>query len=74
MEDDKFIQFQQQMDLTIPKISKAGGGKFKLIPNADYPLQELWGYILHYTDIHKTDYTIWLCLDNVNQFIKVLVK
>ena len=74
MEDDKFIQFQQQMDLTIPKVSEAGGGKFKLMPNAVYSLEELWECALRYQSIHKTDYIILLCLDNVNQFIKVLVK
>lgn len=74
MEDDKFVQFQQQMDLTIPRISEMGGGKFKLMPNAVYSLEELWEYALHYIDIQKTDYTIWLCLDIVNQIIKVLVK
>lgn len=74
MEDDKSIQFQAQMNLTIPKVSEAGGGKFKLVPNTVYSLEELWEYISRYKDIHKNDYTIWLCLDNVNQFIKVLVK
>lgn len=74
MEDDKFIQFQQQMNLTIPRVSEAGGGKFKLVPNAVYSLEELWECALRYQSIYKTDYIIWLCLDNVNQFVKVLVK
>lgn len=74
MESDKFIQFQAQMNLTIPRISEAGGGKFKLMPNTVYSLEELWEYALHYQDIHRADYTIWLCLDSVNKYIKVLVK
>ena len=56
------------------RVSEAGGGKFKLMPNAVYSLEELWECALRYQSIHKTDYIILLCLDNINQFIKVLVK
>lgn len=74
MDFDKFEEFQLQIDLVISHAKENGGGQFKLSPNGNYSLEELWEYISHYKDIHKNDYTIWTCLDNVNQFIKVLVK
>ena len=74
MDSDKFENFQLQMDITIPPLKNNGGGQFKLMPNDNFDLDELWEYILFYKEIHKRDYTIWLYLDNVNKYIKVLVK
>lgn len=74
MDSDKFENFQLQMDITIPPLKNSGGGQFKLMPNYNFDLDELWEYILFYKEIHKSDYIIWLYLDNVNKYIKVLVK